>query len=217
MNEHVSNKKQGIIIIFNGTSCSGKTTVQKKLQSISKEFFLRIGIDSFFDALIQEPDLTSFHEKGILEQCTPSGELIRSIVTTHDNQGNKIVPLTIGSAGRRIVFGMHRALASYANAGNNSIVDYILYDPSWIVDLKDVLKEYTVYLIGFYGSLSVIEERERLRNTSPVGHARSHYDIVHNGMQYDLIVDINDSPDTIALLIKNYINEVKNPSALKNM
>jgi chloramphenicol 3-O phosphotransferase len=203
--------KKGIVVIFNGASSSGKTTAQKKLQSISKEFFLRIGIDSFFDALIAEPDLTQFHKEGILEQYTSSGELIRSVIRTHDKEGNQVIPLTIGSAGTRIIHGMHRALAAYADAGNNIIVDYILYDPVWIIDLKKVLADYTVYLIGFKGPLSVIEERERVRATSPAGHARSHYDTVHVGIEYDLVVDIEQSPEAIATTINEYIQNHKNP------
>lgn len=31
--------EKGIIVIFNGSSSAGKTTVQKKLQAISKNFF----------------------------------------------------------------------------------------------------------------------------------------------------------------------------------
>lgn len=211
------NMKKGIIIIFNGPSSAGKTTVQKKLQSISKEFFLRIGIDSFFDALIAEPDLTQFQKEGILKQYTPNGELIRSVIMTRDIDGNQIVPLKIGSAGIRIIHGMHNALAAYADAGNNIIVDYILYDPEWILDLKQVLNNYTVYLVGFKGPLSVIEEREKKRATSPVGHARSHYNTVHQGMKYDLIVDIEQSPDVIADTINQYIIQNKNPSALKSL
>ncbi len=209
--------EKGIIVIFNGPSSAGKTTAQKKLQSISKEFFLRIGIDSFFDALIVEPDLTQFQKEGILKQYTPNGELIRSIIMTRDTDDNQIVPLTVGSAGIRIIHGMHNALAAYADAGNNIIVDYILYDPKWILDLKKVLNNYTVYLVGFKGPLSVIEEREKKRATSPVGHARSHYNTVHQGMKYDLIVDIEQSPDVIADTINQYIIQNKNPSALKSL
>lgn len=209
--------EKGIIVIFNGSSSAGKTTVQKKLQAISKNFFLRIGIDSFFDALIAEPDVTQFQKEGVLEQYTPHGELIRSVIMKRDADGNQIVPLTIGSAGIRIIHGMHNALAAYADAGNNIIVDYILYDPEWIFDLKKVLDNYTVYLIGFQGPLSVIEEREKKRATSPVGHARSHYHTVHQGMKYDLIIDIEQNPDLIADRINQYIVQNKNPSALKSI
>jgi chloramphenicol 3-O phosphotransferase len=46
-----------------------------------------------------------------------------------------------------------------------------------------------VYFVGVFAPLEIIEEREKLRNTSPCGHARSHYDTVHHNMKYDLEID----------------------------
>lgn len=208
------NSPHPIIIILNGCSASGKTTVQKLLQAKMTEMTITVGIDTFFDALLPTPDLTHFAETKILEQYTNDHELIRSVKHIYDEQGNLTIPLTIGPAGNRVIHGMHHAIAAYARAGNNVIVDYILYDPAWITYLQEALEGYTVYMIAFKLPLEAIEMREKKRATSPVGHARSHYQTVHQGMHYDLeITDPNTSPEIITDMILAFIKEHKNPTA----
>lgn len=101
---------------------------------------------------------------------------------------------------------MHRAIAAYAKEGSNVVVDYILYKPEWLSDLVLALKGMKVYYIGIKTPLEVIEEREKGRGTSPVGHARSHYDQVHQGMVYDLELDTSKStPEESAQKILEFV------------
>ena len=198
----------GVVVVLNGASSVGKSSIQKALQKQAKEHFLRVGIDTFFDALIDEPDLSveQFQKEKRLDQYTVTGEYIRGIELTEDQEGNVTVPLKIGPAGDRIMYGMHRALVAYAAAGNNLIVDYILYKPEWAEDLVKNLSQTTTYFIKVDAPLDVIEEREKKRNTSPAGHARSHYDTVHNGMNYDLELDTSTStPEELATRILTFI------------
>lgn len=116
----------------------------------------------------------------------------------------------MGPAGDRIIYGMHRSIGEYAKVGNNIVVDYILYKPEWLDDLKQSLKGRKVYLVGVNAPLSIIEERERARQTSPVGHSRSHYDTVHLGVVYDLEIDTSKmTPEESAYLILNHIQNHK--------
>lgn len=193
---------EGIVIILNGPSSVGKTSIQKALQKLSQKTFLRVGIDTFFDGLIEEPDLSAFQQEKKFEQYTSEGEFIRGVVLSTDGDGHPLVTLNVGSAGNRIIFGMHRAIAAYAQTGNNLIVDYILYDSSWLPDLAQALSGFKTYLIKVHAPLEVIESREKIRNTSPVGHARSHYNTVHNNMVYDLSLDTSVcSPEECAAQI----------------
>lgn len=208
----------GTIILLNGPSASGKSSIQNEIQEQFDECYLRIGIDTFFDAMIQAPDLTNFQKTKHLEQLTKTKELIRSVTLTHDLEGKPLVPLTIGPAGDRIFFGMHHAIAAYASQGNNLIVDYILYKPSYLQHLVAALKDQRVYLIGLKAPLALIEEREKTRGTSPIGHARSHYETVHQGMIYDLELDVGElNPKESASQIKLFIDNHPHPMALKTL
>lgn len=186
---HFLSGNEGIIILLNGPSCVGKSSIQKAVQKQSSLSFLQVGIDTFFDALLEEPDLSQFQKEKKFDQYTPNGEYIRGIEYTVDGDGFPIVPLTIGPAGDRVIHGMHRAIAAYAQMGNNLIVDYILYKPEWVEDLNQALEGKKIIRVGVHAPLEVLEQRERSRNTSPIGHSRSHYATVHTGMAYDLKID----------------------------
>ncbi len=85
----------------------------------------------------------------------------------------------------------------------------VLYKPEWISDLINSLKNEKVYLIGIKAPLEVLEEREKKRATSPIGHARSHFETVHHGMIYDLELDVSLlSPSESAMQIKSFIKKI---------
>lgn len=114
---------------------------------------------------------------------------IRWVTTTHTTDQKPIITLFTGEQGEKVAYGMNSAIAAYAHAGCNSIVDYIAYKQTWIDDLQEKLNDIKTYWIKIEIPLEVLEERERARGTSPVGHARSHYDTVYGGRTYDLTLD----------------------------
>lgn len=171
--------KPGIVIILNGPSAAGKSSLQKNIQRLAPIPYLSIGIDNLFNdpfpdehGKLQAKTIHDFHED-------------LRFVTIEDNT----VFLHLGKEGRKIVDGMNQAIVAYAKTGNNVVVDYIMYDPKWMEELLYSLRGYPVYLIGINLPLEVIEQREQARSTSPIGHARSHYDNVHYGNKYDLMLD----------------------------
>lgn len=200
---------QGTVIILNGTSGVGKSTIQKKLQELFEKPYLKIGIDNLFVGVLPEKYLngTAAHP-----------EEIWTTKTTRTPDGKPIFALTFEPDGRKMIAGMHRTIAAYAHTGNNVVVDYILYDSSWLPELLTALKGIRVYFVGIQASLDVIEQREKDRATSPQGHARSIYDTVHTGCTYDLFIDTtNISPDIAAIQIKEFIDKNPTPQAFKNL
>lgn len=184
--------KESIVIVLNGPSASGKTSIQKEFQKFYGHQYLRGGIDSLYCALLDGRAFSG-------DSPVMKGEF-------KEVGGYKTFEVTYKEQGQKIIDGMHKAIAGYAEAGNNMIVDYICYDSSWIFGLVKELRPFKVYTVGFRTPLAVIEERERTRKTSPDGHARSHYESVHQGWIYDLEVDTEkESAAEIAQNIKNYI------------
>ncbi len=72
---------------------------------------------------------------------------IRSVETI-SIEGKDAVKLHVGPLGRKVISGMHNAIAAYAKAGNNVIVDYILYDSQWFPELVKALEGIKVYYVG---------------------------------------------------------------------
>ena len=85
-----------------------------------------------------------------------------------------------------------------------------MYEPEWRNDLLSVLSGINVVTVGVTASLPIIEQREKNRGTSPEGHARSVYYTVHDGWNYDLMVNGDaKTPDQIAQEIDNYLQSKK--------
>lgn len=237
-----NSQDRSAIIILNGPSVAGKSSLQREIQKIMPAFFLRLGVDNLFDAplpsalteMVEVPvEKVNFSEykcsglsEGKIKRATKvyeqrvngSGELIRAGVNTTDESGNPLLVLVVGPAGDRTIYGMNRSLKGYADAGNNLVVDYILYEKKWLKDLVNVLKGYRVYFVGVKIPLDILEEREKARGTSPVGHARSHYDFVYNPDIYDLEVDsANNSSEELAKIIKTFVEKNPEPQAFNNI
>ena len=201
----------GTVVLLNGPSAAGKTSIQKKFQESFKQPFLRLGIDDLFDKIL--PDyygLGEIHPKGnFLEKDIRWVETIAV-------EGKEAVKLHVGPLGRKVIAGMHQTLAAYAEVGNNIIVDYILYDQEWFPELVKALESVKVYYVGLQYPLEVLEQREKQRANSPVGHSRSHYKQVHHYSKYDLVLnDYNLSPEKLAEIIANYIETNPEPKAFK--
>lgn len=191
--------KQGTVIILNGPSGSGKSSIQKEFQNIMMpDLWIKTGIDTLFDAPM--PNITPENM-----QYWQMPNPIRWVQTSQDAQGNNVITLFVGQQGEKVAYAMNSAIAAYAKNGCNVIVDYIAYNQDWLNDLQAKLKGFKTFYIAVEIPLEILEEREAARGTSPKGHARSHYSSVYGDIKYDLIVN---SAQNSALEIAHQIKEL---------
>lgn len=106
-----------------------------------------------------------------------------------------------------------------ANRGNNLIIDEVLFDDAQLKSYIDALKNHTVYFIGVFCDLAVMQEREILRNDRAIGLSNDQIDRVHHGLrEYDFSVDATAaSPFKVATLILNFIESTSAPQGFINM
>ncbi len=197
-----SKKNQtGTVIVLNGPSGSGKSSIQKEFQQLQlPALWIKTGIDTLFDNAM--PDITP-ENMNYWQSKNP----IRWIEKTKDLSKNNIVTLFVGKEGEKAIYAMNDSIASYAKNGCNVIVDYIAYKQKWFDDLEQKLKQFKTYYVAVQIPLETLEQREANRRTSPVGHARSHYFDVYRNRKYDLTVNSNkNNAKEIALQIKQFIN-----------
>lgn len=199
-----SDSKPGTVIILNGPSGSGKSSIQRAFQQLNMpDLWVAIGIDNFFDNVM--PEITPENM-----DTWKSPNPIRWIENTKDTTNNNIITLHVGVKGKKVAYAMNSAIAAYAQEGCNVIVDYIAYDQTWLHDLQKKLHNIPTYYVAVDIPLSVLEEREAKRGTSPAGHARSHYDTVYGDMSYDVRVDTyHNTPQETAQMIQSAIQEKK--------
>lgn len=190
----------GTIIILNGPSGSGKSSIQKEFQKLMMpNLWLKLGIDNLFDSPM--PEITA-ENMAFWQSKNP----IRWVESSQDEQENKIITLFVGPQGEKVAYAMNSAIAAYAKEGCDVIVDYIAYDPAWLKDLEKKCAGFKTYYVAIDIPLEILEQREAARGTSPKGHARSHYNSVYGDKEYDLRVDTgSNSAQEIAAQLKKLI------------
>jgi len=185
----ILSRKCGSIIILNGPSAAGKTSLQKKFQKMMMpNLWIKLGIDTLFDAPMPDIDLENMAE---WQKENP----IRWVTNTSDDAGNQVITLLTGDQGDRVAYGMNSAIAEYAKSGCNVIMDYIPYKKEWTSDLQQELAGLSVYWVKVSAPIETLEAREIARGTSPKGHARSHYlNVENDGISYQLEIDTSQTP-----------------------
>src|SRR6266702_3468816 len=162
-----------VIIVLNGTSSAGKTTLGKALQDILPTPYLLIGIDTVVFALPRR----YVDELWTRELCR------------YEYDGDRIAKIVPLPRYQAMVRGLHASVASLAGAGLDVIMDHCLVEPAWADDLLAAFAGLDLLRVGVVCPLAVVEERERSRGDRTLGWASAHYDVIHRYLPYDLTVD----------------------------
>ena len=166
-----------MIVLLNGPSSSGKTTLGKALQRVLPEPYLLLGIDTVVFALPGHwlnPPL--WHE-----------------VFGYDGSPEALT-ITAGPVGDRLVRALHRMVAAATDAGWGVIVDHVLLDERWVADAASTLGRFPLLSVAVRCPLAELERRERDRGDRTVGQARAHFVTVHRWARHDLDVDTSTMP-----------------------
>jgi chloramphenicol 3-O phosphotransferase len=182
----------GTIILLNGTSSSGKTTLLKTLQMVLDEPFLDAGLDRFLWML-------------------PARYLDRPL--WDDVLGRAV---QAGSVGRQLVSGMHLAIIARSRSGNHVIADHVLVEPAWLDECVTLFSNLPAYLVGVRCPLDVLEQRERARRDRTLGQAKMQFEPVHRHSVYDVEVDTSRrDPQECAQQIIGRLTDGMGPSAFR--
>jgi chloramphenicol 3-O phosphotransferase len=186
--------QRGTILIINGTSSSGKTSLVHALQDCLEETFLEAGIDKFIWMLPKR-----YLERPLWDEIL--GPAVEA-----------------GPSGYILVNGMHQAVLALSLSGCHVIADHVLVEPAWLRQCADLFSDLPAYLIGVRCPLEVLEERERSRKNRTLGQARLQFPVIHAHSLYDLEVDTSlHSPEECAAQIKAHLQSGAPPRALKQL
>lgn len=169
----------GRIVLLNGTSSSGKTTLVRALQRRLDGPWLDLGIDRFLFALpgpyLDAPRWSEVFRYGPAEPGSPAPFRIH-----------------VGPLGDRLVRAMHRAVATMSDQGFDCLVDHVLLGDEWLDDLVEAWSGRPVLSVGVRCPLEVVVRREAERGDRTLGQAAAQHDVVHRRGGYDLEVDTSD-------------------------
>ncbi len=201
--------QEGTVILINGTSCSGKTTLAREIQAMARKPFIATGHDDFLpmfpgsyvgiDKAVQ-PEIADWPQPG-----NARSSLGFEVRLTKEGDPPEF-HFYCGPAGWRMLAGMHRSFATMAREGNHLVIadvmtEVLLYD--YCAALKDLQ---TVYLVNVDCALDVLEHREATHANRTVGGARMQLAKMREPREYDFTVDSGrDSPSECARQVLDYV------------
>ena len=177
----------GKIILVNGASSSGKSTLCRALQASAEEPLWHFSIDHF-------------RNSGVLPtQRIENGDFSWSEMRA------------------AFFEGFHGCLPALAAAGNNLIVEHIIETNAWMRRLVRLLDSFDVFFVGLHCALSELERRELQRGDRRPGEARQDYSVVHTFCTYDIEIDTIQALEVnVNAVIKAWRSRTR-PSAFDRM
>lgn len=184
----------GTIVMLNGTSSAGKTSIITALQDIFDEPYLHAGMDTFFH-MLPPRYLWGAQWTEVLDQASRAGQV-----------------------GRTVAAGMHNAIAALARAGSHVLADHVFLEPEWVSECAALFADIPAYLIGVRCPLAIAEQREQQRRDRAPGQARAQFERVHLHAVYDFEVDTAAADAaTCAATIKQFLSSRAVPSAFQRL
>ena len=170
------------VIVLNGGSSSGKTSIARSLQRLLGTTWMTLGVDDLIRAL-------------------PGGEEIDALVRAQQDGGAPVRtqgPVEFGPDGavavgddfRRAEASWYAGIAAIGRCGTGLIIDEVFMGGRSSQErLAAARQGLPVVWIGVRCAPEVAEARERSRTDRVAGMARLQATRVHQGVVYDLIVD----------------------------
>jgi chloramphenicol 3-O phosphotransferase len=152
----------GRVILLNGASSAGKSSLAKALQKALPTPFLHVSSDQFVAA-------------GMVPERRDDGGAF--------DWWHQVRP--------RFFAGFHHCLPALTAAGNDLIVDHVIEFPAWRKSLSELLAGTDVFLVGVHCRPAELDRREQERGDRRPGEGRSHVleNRIHTFGPYDFEVD----------------------------
>ncbi len=158
------------VVVLNGGSSAGKSTIASSLQALLAEPWLTLGVDNLIDAL------------------GPAASESSSDITFGPDG-----VVSVGERFRQVENAWFHGLAAIARSGTGVIIDEVFLGGGASQSrLSSALADLTVLWVGVHCDPEIATWRELSRADRVRGMARAQSTIVHQGVSYDIEVDTSD-------------------------
>ena len=151
---------RGRVILLNGSSSAGKTTLAHAVQRASTRPVQHIALDHFRDGL-------AGRFRGMNSRPDEPGARGLNVVPVGD-----MTALHFGDIGRATLKGMRRAVAAFAQTGIDVVVDDLLLERGFLQDYLRVLDGFDVTFVGVICDLETVVARGKRASRPVSGHRR---------------------------------------------
>lgn len=161
------------VVVLNGTSSSGKTTIARAFQELAPGRFLNFSIDSILSAL-------------------PPG------VTRRITSGEDISDLDI----RALVTAFYACVRTLLDLGHDLVIDHAVAARYHADLFIEAAGSHHVLLVGLDCPEELLRQREKERGDRRIGTASLQQPHIHTWLDYDLRIDSSTMPaESAALMI----------------
>lgn len=161
------------LIVLNGTSSSGKTSIARAVQEAMPRLFLNFSADT------------------ILQTLPPS---VLQRISTGADIGD--LPLA------KLIRGFYACVGELLRLGHDVIIDHAATARYHAEALLLASEGHDVLLVGLECPLEVLLQREQVRGNRAPGLAQRQAESIHRWLEYDLVIDTSRvSPGEAAGLI----------------
>ncbi|KWX69438.1 chemotaxis protein [Paenibacillus riograndensis] len=187
--------KQGLIVLLNGTSSSGKTSISMELKNQKEIPFHHLSIDDFFG-----------NYNDFIDNKYPDIEPTREVEDVGQILFDPIISV------------YYATIKLFSEMGLNVIVDTVIDNDKRFNDFLDLFFDYPTLFVGVLCSKEELTRREQIRGDREIGLANSQYDKIYSFNEYDLEVNTGElSPTECAEKILSFIKSDQDYSAFKKL
>ncbi|MCE3203981.1 chloramphenicol phosphotransferase CPT family protein [Paenibacillus sonchi] len=187
--------KQGLIVLLNGTSSSGKTSISMELKDQKEIPFHHLSIDDFFG-----------NYNDFIDNKYPDIEPTREVKDVGQILFDPIISV------------YYATIKLFSEMGLNVIVDTVIDNDKRFNDFLDLFIDHPTLFVGVLCSKEELTRREQIRGDREIGLANSQYDKIYSFNEYDLEVNTGElSPTECAEKILSFIKSDQDYSAFKKL
>ncbi|MEK5255242.1 AAA family ATPase [Paenibacillus sp. FSL F4-0125] len=186
--------KQGIIVLMNGTSSSGKTSISTELMNQKEILFHHLSIDDFVKDFF----------KNKFSDIEPAREVDEQVIA--QIMFDPLISMYFST------------IKLYSEMGLNVIVDTVIENDKWFNECLDIFFDQPTLFVGVLCSKEELIRREQTRGDRVIGLAASQFSNVYCIDEYDLEVNTEEmNPIECAEEILSYIKSNKEYSVFKKL
>jgi chloramphenicol 3-O phosphotransferase len=198
----------GRILVLNGTSSAGKTTLANALQKALPDQYELVGLDLTLWSL--PPELV------VVTDDVGHAPVEGWLVPIRD--GVQIALPTAGPRALELLEIMYATFAARADAGENLIVDDVLWHPHAHAMAVAHFAERDAWLVEVYCPIDVAVEHEKQRSDRALGGAALFFEPVYRHGIYDIRVDTSLlTPEEAAQQVISALSAGGSPTAFRKL